>query len=286
MNPDTVARRALSALLRDAREGMSDADRDALIARELDKGGKMDADLVEEALKEARHPSFDMAANWAAIEQKLDQRGRTATTGRRRERWMQAAAAVLAVLVLASIGTAVTNAGRWDSLIRVFRPFANTLGIHLNVSDLSSAGQVEKRELIQPDIAEESVSRTIRDERDVPVTVQGIAARPSWLPEGYAFFSAEDFKDYNESSLTITYRKGASELFVQTVVYAGDETLTAVNVLEKGDKEAEAAQGVTITENEGIVNAVRERGRTLHMVWGRLSREEITRVINSIGGSG
>jgi hypothetical protein len=272
--------------LRDAKEGMSDADRDALIARELDKGGKMDADLVEEALKDARQPSFDMAANWASIEQKLDQRGRAASPIRRRARWAQAAAVVLAVLLLVSIGTAVTNAGRWDSLIRVFRPVANTLGIYLNVSDLSGVGQVEKREQAQPDVAEESVSRTIRDERDVPGAVQGIAAKPSWLPEGYAFFAAEEFKDYNESSLTITYQKGASELFVQTVVYAGDETLTAVNVLEKGDKEAQTARGITITENEGIVNAVRENGRTLHMVWGRLSREEITRVIDSIRGSG
>lgn len=289
MKPDTDARRALSALVRDARKGMSDADLDALISRELDRGGKMDADLVEEAVKDpqdARQPAFDMAANWAAIEKKLDQRGRAASSGKRRAWRAQAAAAVLVVLVLASIGTAVTDADRWDNLVKVFRPFANTLGIHLNVQDLGGAGEVERNDLTQPDIDQESVSRTIRDEREVPGVVLGIAAKPYWLPEGYAFHAAEVFSDFNESSLTITYRKGTSELFVQTVAYAGDDTLTAVNVLEKDDKEAEVAQGITITENEGVVNAVRENGRSLHMVWGRLSREEITKVIDSIKGSG
>jgi hypothetical protein len=284
MKPDTGARQALGALLRDAREAMPEAELDALISRELDKGGKMDADFVEEAVKDAEgaQTAFDAAANWTAIEKKLDLRNRSAAS-KRRPGWTRAAAAAVAVIALATIGTAVTDAGRWDALVKVFRPFARTLGIHLNVQDVDSVGVLEKPlDLPQPGLEQEAVDKTIQDEREVPDTVRGIAAKPSWLPEGYAFHTAQVFNDFNESNLTISYRKGSTEFFVQTVVYADNDTLTAVNVLEKGDGEAEVVNGITIIENDGIVSAVREDGLTLHMVWGRLPREEIIRVIASI----
>ena len=283
MKTDHDARQALEALLRDDREGFSLAKLKELVAQELSKGDDMDADLVAEALRsmDGAQPTFDMAANWAAIEKKLEQR-HTALS-KRHTRWPVLVAAFLTVFAVISVGTLTTEAWHWDSLIRVFRPIMGTLGIHVNVDDLGGAGEVVRTEAtMSPGMGSETVSRILRDESEVPNTIRGIATKPSWLPEGYTFHSAQVFDDHNESSLMITYRNGPTELFVHTVVYPGNDTLTAVNVFEKDDKEAEDARSVTIIENDGVITATSEDNLAYYMVWGRLSRADISSVITSI----
>jgi hypothetical protein len=281
MKPDD-SRQALEALLRG--EGMSDAELEALVAQELIKGDEMDADLVAEVANEAEGahlPAFDATANWAAIEKNLDRRKHSGAF----RRWTLAAAAVLVVIVFATLGATVTDAGRWDYLVKVFRPIAETLGIHVRIDDVGSVADLvrpDDTEAAPSDAEQEAKSQTILDEHEVPTSVRGTAAKPSWLPKGYTFCSAEVYDDYNESSITIFYRKDSAELFVQTVVYAQNDELTATNVLAKDDKETEVAHAITFTENNGVVSAVHEDNLALHMVWGRLSREEISQVITSI----
>lgn len=288
MKPDNNARRALEALLRDAREGMSNAEVSGSISRELDKGEEMDADLVAEALSEApENPeagTIRKAANWEAIERKLDkQEHNRASAATRGVRWIRAAAAVFVVFALISVGTIATNAWRWDFLVKVFRPMMDTLGIHMNVEDLGSVGELERAATTAtPDTGPESVSRTIRDERQVPKTVRGYAAVPSWLPDGYAFNYAVEFNDYNESSLLIAYRGGGVEMFAQTIVYS-DDAKTAINVMEKEvQKDVQRPKEIEIVENDGVINATFEDNLACYTVWGRLSREDISAVITSI----
>lgn len=292
MKPDNEARRVLSALLRDAGEGMSDAELDALIGHEMEKGEEMDADLVAEALRDqAEQESPEEAAsrrtaNWTAITQKLDQRKGAGKSpfGRRRAWWAHAAAAVLIVLGLISLGAVASYAFRWDSLVKVFRPFVEeTLGIHMNVEDLESAGEIVKQESAEPPaIEQELISETTREVSKVPKTVHGFAAVPTWLPEGYTFNYAELFDDHNEASLLIAYRKNDVELFVQTIVYS-EKAITAINVVEKEAQIGrQNAKAVDIVENNGIVSATCEDNLTYYMVWGRLSRDDISAVITSI----
>ena len=279
---DNDARQALEALLRDG-EGLSDADLDVLIVQELNKGDGMDADLVVEVVNEAegvQQPFFDAAANWAAIVKKLNLRKQTGTS----RRWA-AAAAVVAIFTLVTVGTITTEAWRWDILIKIFSPVLDTMGIHMRVEDVGSVEILDGLVISTSsplDEKPEVKSQAIHDERQVPETVQGIEAKPSWLPEGYTFHSAQVYKDFNESSLTITYRKGTSELFVQTVVYTSDSTLTVVNVLEKDVQEAEVTKAITIVENNGVITAIHEHDLTFYIVWGRLSREDISSVITSM----
>jgi hypothetical protein len=288
MKPDNDARQALEALLRDEREGMSDAEQNELISRELDKGEGMDADLVAEALNEG-HPEgreARKAANWEAIERKLDERAIARTSkAKSRRQWMRAAAAIMAVFALVSIGTVATHAWRWDFLIKIFRPVTeDTMGIHLNVQDVGSAGERRKAEATTaPEADLESSSQTIQDESQVPKTVLGYNAVPSWIPAGYSFSYAVAFNDYNESSLMIVYRKGETELFVQTFAYDRGTSATAVNVMEKevqGD--SQGSQGIEIVENEDGVNATCQDNLACYTVWGRLSREDISAVITSM----
>ena len=289
MKPDNNARQALEALLRDEREGMSDAELNELISRELDKGEGMDADLVAEALHEGQEDTNNRearkAANWEAIERKLDERAfaRTSKT-KSRMQWMRAAAAILAVFALVSIGTVITSAGHWDFLVRIFRPTAeDTMGIHMNVQDLGSAGEREKAESTEvPDAGSESASQTIHDISQVPKTVLGNNAIPSWIPEGYVFSYAVEYNDYNESSLLIVYRKGETELFVQTFAYSDDQS-TAVNVMKKDVQgDTQGPGGIEIIENEDGVNATWQNNLACYTVWGRLSREDISAVITSM----
>lgn len=278
MKKNYDARQALEALLRDGREGISHAEIKAMIDLELNKGDEMDADLVAEAFQDAsmKQPAFDMEANWSAIEEEMDQREHSAAPRRRYTRWALRAAAVLAVFAMITVGTVSTEAWRWDFLIKVFQPMMATLGIHVNVEDLGIVGEVDRSYTLQ------SSETTYLEESEAPHTVRGLAAKPTWLPDGYVFHSAQSFNGSNESSLMITYRKGASELFVQTVVYAQDDTLSAVNVLVKDDKEAEVSKAITITENNGVVSATVQDNLAFYMVWGRLSRADISSVITSI----
>ena len=282
MMPEHDARQALEALLRDG-EGMSDADIKDLIAQELNKGDEMNAGFIAQIVEEAegaQFPTFDATANWTAIEKKLDRRKRASAS----RKWALAAAAVLAVFAMITVGTVNSEAWRWDFLIRVFRPVMTTLGIYVNVKDLGSAGMIEESaKTTSPDAEAESVSQVLRDEREVPNTVLGIAAKPSWLPDGFAFQYAQVFNDFNESSIMITYRRDSTELFVQTVVYPENATLTAVNVSEKDDnKEAKVANSITIIENDGVICATMVDNLAYYTVWGRLSQEDISSVITSI----
>jgi hypothetical protein len=59
-----------------------------------------------------------------------------------------------------------------------------TLGIHMNVQDLGSAGDVEKSEEIQPGSDTELESVTIRDASKVPKTIRSSPAIPAWIPNG------------------------------------------------------------------------------------------------------
>ena len=285
MKKDHDARQALETLLRE--EGMADEELETLFAQELMKGDEMDADLVVEVVTEAeaeQQPTFDATVNWATIEKKLDQREYHPSTRRWSARWALTAAAVLAVFAMITVGTANSDAWRWDFLIEVFRPVMTTLGIYVNVEDLGSAGMIEESaKTTSPDAEVESVSQVLRDEREVPNTVLGIAAKPSWLPDGFAFQYAQAFNDFNESSLMIAYRRNSTELFVQTVVYPENATLTAVNVSEKDDnKEAKFANSITIIENDGVICATMVDNLAYYTVWGRLSQEDISSVITSI----
>ena len=291
MKPDNNdARQALNALLRDTNGGMSDADVNALISRELDKGEAMDADLVAEALRdqESSNPearASHSTANWEEIERRLDQQERArAVSHKSRIRWIRAAAAVLMTFALVSLGAVASYAFRWNTLVKVFRPLVeDTLGIHMNAGDLGGAGNVERAESSMPSIDEPvSISVTIKDESKAPRTVRGLKATPSWLPDGYVFNYAEVFDDHNEASLLVAYRKGQTELFVQTIVYGSDTTAAAINVVEKEDQEDTEVPKTVITENEGLVNATREDDLACYMVWGRLSRDDISAVITSI----
>ncbi len=281
MKPDNDdARQALEAILRDTRGGMSDAEVNEVVSRELDKGEEMDADLISEALCEAPEEG-QKEANWTAIERRLGAFREKAPSALKRRAWVRAAAAVLVVLTLVSVGTA-TNAFRWDSLVTVFRPFAEYLGIHLAVEDLGSAGTVEKVMGKSTDLVAETISQSIRDVQQVPESLHGYPSVPSWIPRGYAFKYAEVFYDSTESSLLIGYTNGDTELFVQTITYDKATTRTAINVVEKDVAEGQKVAQATITENEGIVNATREDDLACYMVWGRLSREDISAVIASI----
>jgi hypothetical protein len=191
---------------------------------------------------------------------------------------MQAAAAVLVVFALISLGLA-TDAGRWNFLVRIFQPvMEETLGIHLNAGDSQSAGRVEKETSFPDDMSESVI---IREEGKVPKAIKGYAAVPAWLPDGFAFEYAEVFEDSFESSQTVAYRKADLELFAQTVVYKDAET--AVNVVEKNARDdARNAREIAFTENEGVVSATCEDNLACYMVWGRLSREDISSVITSL----
>ncbi len=275
MKPEE-ARQALDTLLGDARGDMAEAEIDELISRELDKGEAMDADLVSEALREGEMGAHK-GENWAAIEKRLN-----GTVLPKRRMWSRMTAAAAIIIALISVGAAGTYAARWDFLVQVFRPMMETLGIHINVEDLGSAGDVERDEGRDPEA--EYTSVTIKDERSLPRTVRSIKAVPSWIPEGYVFKYAELFDGFNESSLLISYSNGKNELFVQTIVYGENTARTAVNLVEKEAEDgAENAPRITITENEGIVNATKESGLACFMVWGRLSQSDILSVITSIG---
>ncbi len=276
MKPEE-AHQALDTLLGDARRDMADAEISELIDRELDKGEAMDADLISEALREGQ-TGANKAENWAAIEKRLN-----GAVQPKRRMWSRMTAAAAIIIALISVGAAGTYATRWDLLVQVFRPMMETLGIHIHVEDLGSAGDIERTEGRDP-VETEYTSVTINDERKLPRTVRSIKAVPSWIPEGFSFEYAELFDGYNESSLLISYSDGENELFVQTIVYGEDTARTAVNLVEKEAEDgAQNAPKVTITENEGIVNATMESGLTCLMAWGRLSQSDIISVITSIG---
>ena len=290
MKPEDKDRQALDALLQDAGRDMTDEDLDRMIDRELDKGEQMDADLVSEALAGRETEDSEDAqarndANWRAIERKLD--AREHAPWKRHTHWMQAVAAVIAVGMVISLGLA-TEAGRWESLVRIFQPFVEeTLGIHLNAGNPASDGKVQKEAVTTapddtvPVDAAESV--TIRDESKAPKTVGGYNAVPSWIPEGFKFQYAQVFEDSFESSQTTAYKRADVELFVQTVVYM--DAKTAINVIEK-DAERDDLKKIAIIDNEGVVSATYENNLACYMVWGRLSREEISQVITSLIGAG
>jgi hypothetical protein len=281
MKPEEKDRQALNALLKDAGRDMTDAEVDEMIDRELDKGERMDADLVAEALvgretEDVKDAQARSEANWKAIEWKLHAMKRA--TRMRPMRWIPAAAALIAVGMILSMGIK-TGAGRWEELVRIFQPFVTeTLGIHLNARDPASDGKVEKEPETDSEGMTESV--TIREERKAPGTVHGYAAMPAWLPEGFVFEYAQVFDDGFEASQMTAYKRADGvELFVQTIVYL--DASTAVNVVEKDAKKVDLTK-ISVVENKGVISAIYENNLACTMVWGRLSQSDIMSVITSL----
>lgn len=298
-------------------EGVSAyGDTERIIARELAKGDDLDADLLFEAaelhLAQSGEPMIEetpeerearLKDGWNEllrqheIRQAHSNEGSpkpvSSTPGKRpkqRRVLRKIAAAVACCLLLGTLSISAAYAFNWEFLIHFFQPLMETLGIHMNLDESEQAGDLAKSNATPEPAQEETelpgrvVSQRIMDIAQVPDEIMGYRAKPTWIPEGYAFEYADYLDDVIEKNVFIAYGNGEDSLFVQVQLYA-DPALIATNSIEAQPEQegvSEIVDGILLTEDRSMFKATYTDDLAYYMVWGKLSKEDILSAITSM----
>lgn len=270
----------------------------ALNARTLQEKSEEEEALLDEAIVFCLGDAC-LDVDWEAAQRRSWAKTPSARTRSDRRPRLRALRTVAMLCVTVAVIGALTlggaNAFRWDMLLRLFRPAADTIGVetpvvHDNQVPAERDQALYLKELV--DLAtsgkDAAVEITYGAFDEIPRFVNGKRVSLEKIPEGLAFSYGRCHETIEKTIIT-TVMKGhnGGEIGVQASVFRENSYGDAVLVEQDDGAETSVRIGdidVLFSANAGYHSAVWTAGNASYFIWGETSLQTIEQIAKEMIG--
>lgn len=278
-------RKLIEKLIHDKERELMPHEINDILEKELSKpADEVDMQLIDELLEllgTETPAEADKEACWQSIQKKRKKQ--------KRFNWKnivrRASAVAAAVVVVFFVAFESAKAFRWNTLLKLLAPVAETFGIY-STSTFDSEDSVNKNTLVIDDTEYEQVTYAAIEQ--MPSEVGGYRIIPAWIPERFDFVQGNVYEDPDMAYCSLTYVHLDSYLGLNAYIYHNEEAVAGFEYERTlSEPQSEEVNGLLVNyyrnqETGELSSASWIYGNVHYNVEGDITDEELRRIVVSM----